>query len=81
MLIATTVAVIPLLYLTRTATLRGPDSFVLDDRQRTELLLAAAQSVFFIVLLARMVATLRAAVALFAVFLVQLSARCSPAVK
>ena len=71
-LIATTLAVIPMLYLVRTAALGGANSFVLDDSQRTELLLAAAQSVFFVVLLARMVATLKTAVALFVLFLVQL---------
>lgn len=71
-LLATTLAVIPLLYLARTAALGEADSFVLDDRQRTELLLAAAQSVFLVVLLARMVATRRAAAVLFGLFLVQL---------
>ncbi len=71
-LLAVTLAAIPLVYLVRSTALGEAESLPLDDRQRTELLLAAAQSVFLVVLLARMVATLRTAIMLFGLFLLQL---------
>ena len=50
-ILAVTLTAIPAVYLIRTAVLGEDEGFDLDERQRNELLLAAAQSVFLVMLL------------------------------